>query len=134
MIGRHVILVVEDEIIIRMDTAEQLREMGFEVVEASHAAEALQVFQSHIPVSLLFTDVQMPGAMNGLSLANWTLQNRPGVVVSITSGSEEMLAKARAIRDKQLVFSKPYDAKVIGRFFLNLLGPPPHSLRSGNAG
>jgi len=129
-----VVLLVEDEIIIRMDTAEQLRDTGFEVVEAKHAAEALQVFNSQIPVSLLFTDVQMPGAMDGLSLANWTLKNRPGIVVSITSGSEEMLAQARAIHDKHLVFSKPYDAKVIGRFFLNLLGPPPYSVRSGDGG
>jgi two-component system, response regulator PdtaR len=73
-----VVLVVEDEVFIRFDVADMLREDGFEVIEASNAQEALEALQSGCQIDLVFSDIQMPGAMNGMGLAGHVLENYPG--------------------------------------------------------
>ena len=75
------ILFVEDEPLIRMDMAEFLRECGYRVHEAANAAEALEALQAKFAIDLVFTDINLPGEMNGLELAEWILSNRPGVKV-----------------------------------------------------
>jgi CheY-like chemotaxis protein len=80
------ILFVEDEALIRMDMAEFLRECGYRVHEAAHAAEALEALQAKFAIDLVFTDINLPGGMNGLELAEWVLNNRPGVKTLITTG------------------------------------------------
>jgi two-component system, response regulator PdtaR len=64
------ILVVEDEVLIRFMTAEDLRVVGYTVLEAGNAAEALSVLKSREPVDLVLTDVRMPGSMDGVKLAS----------------------------------------------------------------
>lgn len=80
------ILVVEDEILIRLDTADYLRNRGFAVVEASNAHEAIEILGSGVAISLVFTDVRMPGSLDGVDLAKHIVSNYPGVHVMITSG------------------------------------------------
>jgi CheY-like chemotaxis protein len=80
------ILFVEDEALIRMDMAEFLRECGYRVHEAANAAEALEALQAKFAIDLVFTDINLPGGMNGLELAEWILNNRPGVKTLITTG------------------------------------------------
>ena len=81
------VLVVEDEEIIREVTVEFLTEAGLTVVEASTADEALIVLEAEAEsICLLFTDVRMPGKMDGLDLANATLKRWPHIKVIITSG------------------------------------------------
>lgn len=80
------ILVVEDEILIRLDTADYLRAQGFAVVEASNADEAVEILRSGVAISLVFTDVRMPGSLDGLDLARHIGSNYPGIHVMITSG------------------------------------------------
>ncbi len=80
------ILVVEDEVLIRLDVADFLRDNGFQVVEAANVAEAMAVLTSPMRISLVFTDVQMPGGMDGLDLARWMREHRPDVPVIVTSG------------------------------------------------
>ncbi len=80
------ILFVEDEALIRMDMAEFLRECGYRVHEAANAAEALEALQAKFAIDLVFTDINLPGGMNGLGLAEWILNNRPGVKTLITTG------------------------------------------------
>ena len=71
-LARHsgVVLIVEDDVLLRLMTASNLREAGFEVVEVANAAEAVIVLNS-MAVDVMFADVNMPGKMNGLALAKW---------------------------------------------------------------
>jgi CheY-like chemotaxis protein len=81
-----VVLVVEDQILVRMTVADYLRECGFSVIEAAHAGEALTLFRAGITIDVVFSDVQMPGDMDGIGLARWLRNNRPEVQVILTSG------------------------------------------------
>jgi DNA-binding NtrC family response regulator len=80
------ILVVEDEFLIRHDTAEMLRSGGYQVLEAANAEEAIDMLNKHPDVRLVFTDVYMPGSMNGLKLAAFVAARWPGIRLLITSG------------------------------------------------
>ncbi len=70
-----VVLVVENDVLLRLVTAGSLREAGFEVLEAANSAEAMLVLAS-MPVDALFSDIDMPGKMDGLALAQWMRQRR----------------------------------------------------------
>jgi CheY-like chemotaxis protein len=83
---RPTVLVVEDEILIRMLVSESLRHAGCEVVEAATAEEALEVLSATHGPDVLVTDVRMPGALDGLELASRVRKARPGLKVVITSG------------------------------------------------
>src|SRR5262245_36277403 len=71
------ILVVEDEILVRMVIADRLRDAGFNVIEASNADEAIAVLRSGLKLNAVLTDVQMPGAMNGIGLAQLAKSESP---------------------------------------------------------
>ena len=71
------ILVVEDEILIRRAVAEYLRISGYLVVEAANAAEAISVLAAEVPIDVVFSDIHVPGTMNGLGLARWVLHHCP---------------------------------------------------------
>jgi len=81
-----IILVAEDEVLVRHDISEYLRSQGYAVVEANSAAEAIQVLKDSIPVAAVFTDIRMPGTIDGLDLARYVQTHHPGVPVLITSG------------------------------------------------
>lgn len=104
-----VILLVEDEILIRMAVAEALRDAGFCVLEAAHAAEALALFDRARHVNLLITDINMPGVMDGLALAAEVSARRPDLPV--------VLATARPPQDDQVRYDhivvKPYEASML---------------------
>jgi CheY-like chemotaxis protein len=80
------ILVVEDEALVRACTAALLEDAGCSVIEAGNAEEALREFETHALITTLFTDINMPGAINGLSLAHKIFQMRPQVQLILTSG------------------------------------------------
>jgi DNA-binding NtrC family response regulator len=82
----HPILVVEDDGLIRMDLADVLSESGFDVVEAANADQALALLESGIPVKAMLTDIDMPGSMNGLKLANLTASRWPECRIIVISG------------------------------------------------
>ena len=66
------VIVVEDDALIRMVAADVLADAGFTVIEAGHAGEALALLEAHASgIHVLFTDIQMPGAMDGLALAHY---------------------------------------------------------------
>jgi CheY-like chemotaxis protein len=81
------ILVVEDEVLIRMACAEELRDAGFSVIEAASADEALVCLTAGETVDLVFTDIQMPGSMNGLELASRLAVQYPSLPVILTSAN-----------------------------------------------
>src|SRR5947209_6400086 len=88
------ILVADDEVLIRIMAAEYLRAAGFRVIEASDAAEAVDVLKADASIDLLFTDIEMPGLMNGIMLARWAHLHRPELRVVLASGSSNAAAHA----------------------------------------
>lgn len=85
--AKRVILIVEDEIIIRSVVAEHLRDANFTVIEAANAAEAIAVLSTQTGIDLVFSDITMPGEMDGLGLARWLQDRRAEIPVLMTSGA-----------------------------------------------
>lgn len=83
---RLVVMVVEDEALILLDVGMELEAAGFEVVEASTADDALELLRSRNDVAGLFTDVNMPGKLNGIELAHHAYDMHPGISIIVTSG------------------------------------------------
>src|SRR5690348_159246 len=80
------VLVVEDELMVRLPMAEYLRDCGYSVLEAGNAGEAIDVINNCGPVNVVFSDVRMPGAMDGFGLAKWCETHHPDIPVLLTSG------------------------------------------------
>jgi CheY-like chemotaxis protein len=102
------ILVVEDEVLIRLMIAEYLREFGYTVVEARNAAEAREILRSDEAVEIVFSDIRMPGEMNGLGLAQWIERNKPGVGVVLTSAYVSPADLAAHTATVPAIVPKPY--------------------------
>src|ERR1700761_6016897 len=83
---RAVVLIVEDELLVRMDAVDMLRDAGFDVIEAGNADEAISILESGAAISVVFTDIQMPGSMDGLKLAAAVRKRWPPVKIVATSG------------------------------------------------
>jgi CheY-like chemotaxis protein len=83
---RPVILVVEDEFLLRMDAAVMIAAAGFAVVEAANADEAIDILETRSDIAVVFTDIQMPGAMDGLRLARAVRGRWPPIKIVATSG------------------------------------------------
>jgi CheY-like chemotaxis protein len=83
---RPVVLIVEDEFLLRLDAADMIAAAGFEVVEAANADEAIEILQSRHDITVVFTDVQMPGSMDGLKLARAVRGRWPPIKIVATSG------------------------------------------------
>jgi CheY-like chemotaxis protein len=122
-IGTETILVVEDDDALRSYTVETLAELGYRVLPATNGAAALEILDSGNDIDLLFTDVVMPGGLNGRQLADEAVRRRPGLKVLFTTGytrnaivhhgrldpgvemvgkpfsSDELIRKVRAILD-----------------------------------
>ncbi len=80
------ILVVEDEVLLRLAIAAHLREAGHEVVEAADAEEAVRAIGADASIALVFTDVNMSGALDGNALARWIGETHPAIKLLVTSG------------------------------------------------
>ncbi len=107
------ILVVDDNGVLRMHAAELLREAGYKVVEAGDAAAAIEVLEQRPEVRLLFTDVQMPGGKDGLSLAQQVRKRWPDMHLLITSGGSKIADES--IPHEARFLTKPYsDWQVLG--------------------
>ena len=83
------VLVVEDEFLIRMLVADHLRDAGFIVIEAFNGDEAISLLTAGVPIDLVFTDVRMPGAADGMDLLSFIKRTRPDLPVLMTSGHLE---------------------------------------------
>jgi CheY-like chemotaxis protein len=107
MPGQILVLVAEDEELVRLVIVEALEDAGFEVIEAGHADAALGVLQIHSArIHVLFTDIQMPGAMDGLALAHHTAKNWPKIALLITSARPR--PDRASLPRKSRFLAKPY--------------------------
>jgi PAS domain S-box-containing protein len=107
--GHETILVVEDDALVRRYVVTQITNLGYSTLEAPNAAEALKIIDTDIPIDLLFTDVIMPGAMNGRQLVDEALKRRPGLKTLYTSGyTENAIVHHGRLDSGVLLLAKPY--------------------------
>lgn len=106
---RTTILVVEDEALIRMVSADILGDAGYRVLEAANADEAIEILKQAEHVQLVFTDIRMPGRMDGLELATFAHSHWPDIRLVVTSG--HTVIPDSEIPDGGRFVSKPYDLK-----------------------
>jgi len=104
----RVVLVVEDEMLLRMRAVDMVEDAGYLPVEAIDADEALAILQSRSDIALLFTDVQMPGSMTGLQLALAVHESWPRIKIILASGQLK-LSKSE-IPENSRFFGKPLDS------------------------
>jgi CheY-like chemotaxis protein len=116
------VLVVEDEWIVRMAVADQLRGCGYRILEAANADEAKATLDANDQVAIVFSDVQMPGSIDGFGLARWVRQHRPGIRVILTSGVVRAHEVARDLCEEGAFIQKPYDLDELDRRIRKALG------------
>jgi two-component system, response regulator PdtaR len=105
------VLVVEDDEMLRMCVANVVADAGFMAVEAANADEAVAILECRSDIALLFTDIQMPGSMDGLGLAR-TVQDRwPAIKIILMSGRVELSERDRPANSR--FFQKPFATKQI---------------------
>jgi CheY-like chemotaxis protein len=126
---RASVLLVEDEPLISDLATEALQEQGFEVAAVSNAGEALRRLLSDAPVDILFTDVNLPGGMDGAALARRARELRPNLPVIYTSGRRAVIEHLDPVEGSMFV-PKPYDPFRIGRLLDYLVAA--HTLPGGS--
>lgn len=117
--GDPSVLVVEDEFLLLSMTCDHLRAEGFLVVEAAAARDALTLLEQHPDLAVLFTDVNMPGDLNGLDLAIEVRRTRPHLHVIITSG---LWARAgEPVPEGAIFVEKPYSVEAVSALMKSLV-------------
>ena len=86
--SRPVVLIVEDEFLLRWPASEYLRDSGYRVIEAGSVSEAMVVFSSNTRVDVVFSDINLQGELNGHALARWLDKHHPTVPILLTSGDK----------------------------------------------
>jgi CheY-like chemotaxis protein len=107
--GNETVLVVEDDALVRGYVMTQVKSLGYRTLSATNAAEALTLIDSKQPIDLLFTDIVMPGGMNGRQLADEAGKRRPDLKVLFTSGyTENAIVHHGRLDPGVLLLAKPY--------------------------
>lgn len=115
-----VVLVVEDEMVLRMRVVDMVEDAGYVPVEAVDANEALLILQSRSDIALMLTDVQMPGCMNGLQLAHEVHVRWPPIKIILTSG--QLNLSGSDIPRHSRFFAKPFQSDEIIAEMREMLG------------
>jgi CheY-like chemotaxis protein len=112
------VLLVEDDVLVRSVTAAYLRECGLDVIEARDAHEAIRVMEASVRVDIVFSDINMPGSIDGFGLARWVRRERPDLKIILTSGAGQ---GARSTDEDGPILAKPYDHAELERRIRALL-------------
>lgn len=113
--GRPIVLIVEDEALLRIVAADVLGDAGFETLEAADADEAVATLEARDDIGIVFTDIDMPGSMNGVRLAETVRERWPRVRVVVTSGKYG--AGELPLPAKVAFIPKPYDFSAVAASF-----------------
>jgi len=113
--SQMVVLVVEDEPLVRMGIVDYLEDQGFTVLEAAGADEAVDMLVRNPSVQLLFTDIDMPGGMDGLKLAAAVRKRWPPIKIVVTSGHRKVGVNDLPVEAKFL--PKPYNPDTVAAMF-----------------
>lgn len=112
MIGQHdtvsrTILIVEDEVLFRVELADLFEASGYRVIEAGDADEAIAILDEEVSVDIVLTDIHMPGSMDGLRLAHHVRHRLPPVALVIASGARK--PERAELPERSLYLSKPFN-------------------------
>ena len=113
MTAKCAVLVVEDEALVRMDLVTSLENSGYQTFEAASAAEAMDVLERHPAIRVVFTDIQMPGTMDGLALARYVRERWPPTIIVISSGKVQ--PKENEMPEGVSFLAKPYEERKLSR-------------------
>lgn len=117
--GKPVVLIVEDSAIIRIGAVELVLAAGYEALEAGDADEAIRILEMRNDIDLVFTDVQMPGTMDGIKLSHYIRDRWPPVKLIIASGAA--ILEESMLPSGSRFFSKPSDDRTITEAMARLL-------------
>jgi DNA-binding response OmpR family regulator len=118
---QETILLVEDEVLIRMPIAQYLRDCGYKVIEAANADEAMAVLTHKDTVlDIVFTDIEMPGVVDGFGLAKWIREHRAGVDILLAGTVPRAVENAKQLCEQGSV-PKPYEASIVHNHIKRLL-------------
>jgi PAS domain S-box-containing protein len=121
--GDETVLIVEDDALVRKYVITQITSLGYATLEAPNAAEALKIIENGATIDLLFTDIIMPGSMNGRQLADEALRRRPALKVLFTSGyTENAIMHHGRLDAGVLLLAKPYRKSELARMLRTALG------------
>jgi len=111
---RHTVLIVDDEPAIRGFLYDYLSECGFNPLAVESGDAAVRLLEKDNSIDLVFSDVRMPGTLDGFGLARWVMEHRPGLPIILASGD---LGKINATRELvgAEILPKPYDFDVVVR-------------------
>jgi CheY-like chemotaxis protein len=115
-----VVLVVEDEMLLRMRAVDMVEDAGYISVEAVDADEAVAILESRSDIALMFTDIQMAGSMNGLTLAHAVRERWPPIKIILVSG--QLKLANLDIPPGSRFFGKPLDAEDMIAQLQNMIG------------
>ena len=107
MTKKCTVLVVEDEPLIRMDLVDRLQGNGCQTLEAGSALEAITILHQRTDVTVVFTDVQLPGTMDGIQLAKYVRERWPPTMIVVSSG--KVVPAPDALAEGIPFLTKPYD-------------------------
>jgi len=118
---KQVVLVVEDEALIRLSAFDIVEDAGFAAIGASNADEAIAILEARPDILLVFTDIDMPGSMDGLKLAHYIRDRWPPVKLMVASG-KSVVAESELPFGARF-FQKPYPHVEIADAMIRMLGP-----------
>jgi CheY-like chemotaxis protein len=124
--GRPVVLIVEDDLMIRMDAIEMIESAGFDTLEAANADEAIAILGARPEIHVVFTDIQMPGSMDGLKLAHFVRDRWPPIKIIATSGHRRV--EGYELPNGGRFLPKPYTAREVRTHLKELTGFEPEAI------
>ena len=110
---KYAVLVVEDEALVRLDLVKTLEGAGYQTFEAASAATAIGILERHPEIRVVFTDIQMPGTMDGLELARYVRERWPPTIIVISSG--KVAPKTEEMPDDVAFLPKPYQERMLSK-------------------
>ena len=116
---RPIVLIVEDETLIRLDAVEMVVAAGYDVLEAANADQAIEILEARADIAIIFTDVQMPGSIDGLKLAHAVRHRWPPIRIVTCSGHIKVIQEH--LPEGARFISKPYNKSEIAETFRQLL-------------
>jgi CheY-like chemotaxis protein len=117
---RPVVLIVEDEFLLRMDAVDMIASAGFDTLEAVNADDAIEILEARPDIAVVFTDIQMPGSMDGLKLARAVRGRWPPIKIVATSGQVDV--RAVDLPEGGRFLPKPYSPTQVTGMLLEITG------------
>jgi two-component system, response regulator PdtaR len=103
---KPIVLIVEDEALLRMDAVDFIEDAGFETIEAAHADAAIAILSSRSDIAAVFTDIEMPGSMDGMKLAHAVREGWPPIAIVVASG--RVFPSQGELPERAHFMQKPY--------------------------